>query len=61
MNVEELQGKFGLSFAEAVRLSRKIKKLGYTNPKAKLEIGYIEAGNNTKLVLTLDFNKYSKG
>jgi hypothetical protein len=57
---ETLQKKLGIGFGEAGKLASKIEKFKYTKPMAKIEIGYLESDDITKLVLTLEFKKRNK-
>ncbi|MBR4592290.1 MAG: hypothetical protein IKO35_03695 [Elusimicrobiaceae bacterium] len=57
---ETLQKKLGIGFGDAGKLANKIEKLKYAKPQAKLEIGYLESDDITKLVLTLEFKKRNK-
>lgn len=59
ISVKTLQERFGLRFGEAEKLLHKIEKLRYTKPRAKLDIGLLDTGENTKLIISLDFKKPS--
>ena len=60
LSVKTLQERFGLRFSEAEKLLHKVEKLRYTKPMDKLDIGLLDTGENTKLIISLDFKKPSK-
>ena len=60
INVKTLQKKLGLDYGSAAKFARKIEKLTYPNPKAKIKVGYLNTDGENSLVLVIKFGKPEK-